>query len=83
MNIMMPTACDFSETSLDAGRRMLVAPDLHSLKVYVSNASATLARRLQGDHGFELVVVPDHMMPSPYSWNVEYMGKHAWSRGCI
>lgn len=72
---------DFGETALDWARQKLGADLICHLKVYASQLCALEARRLQGRHGFELVIVPDHLMPGEYAWSASYLGRHAWSPG--
>lgn len=74
---------DFNETSLDCGRAEINAQRLADCHVYCSRFDATTARRLQGQHGFALTIIPTCLLPSAYAWAVEYEGDIFWSPGCI
>jgi hypothetical protein len=80
---MMPTACDLSETSLDDAACRLGILYLHCIKLYTTRGNAMNARQLQAVHGFELVIVPDGLMPTAYTWAIESgAGRLLGSTGC-
>lgn len=80
MTVEMPrTQMNLSETALDEARHALGSGLIGKLKVYASDSGSLVARRLQGAHGFELVIIPDHLLLSSYSWGAEFNGNHYWS----
>ena len=81
MIIEMQTACDLSETTLDDARLLLRAPRLADLAVYAGESQATRARHLQGLHGFELCIFPDHLLRCRWTWGARYLGDYAWTDG--
>ncbi len=84
MKLVQPDIrCDFCETSLDWARQALGAPEMHMLKVYVTWSSTRTARRLQAEHGFELVVIPDELSLGRYCWAAEYAGRLFGSPGAM
>jgi hypothetical protein len=74
--------CDLNETVLDNARIRLGADRLHQIKVYCGQTSAKAARQCQAVHGFNLVVVPDALLPGRYAWAVEFAGRLIGSKGC-
>ena len=77
----VPTNCDFSQTSIIyAAATLNVSP--HDLTVYASRFCQVDARKIQGEWGFELVIVPDALMPTRFGWAVENNGRVFWSPGC-
>lgn len=74
---------DLSETALDHARAMLGADALHQLKVYVPRSLAIVGRRLQGEFGFDLVVAPNCLFKSDWTWGAGFCGRTFWSEGCL
>lgn len=77
-----PISCDLNETVLDEACNHLGAAALSEVKLYTTRHNAPNARRLQGAHGFDLVIVPDALMPTRYTWAVEFGGRLLGSPGC-
>ena len=75
----MPINCDMTETTLAEAARMMGISGLANLRVYVGRTIGLPARRLQGEHGFELIVLPDHLLVTPYTWGAEWNGHQVWS----
>lgn len=81
MIIQQNVNADFCETTLEDMRLLLRAPRLCDLVVYVGETWATPARRLQGEHGFDLRIFPDHMLKTRFTWGASYASDYAWSPG--
>ena len=78
----MPVACDLSDIALqDAAHRLGDVP-LGECVVSCGGYNGTYARRLQGQLGFELHVVPDCILSSKTAWALWYYGACIWSPGC-
>lgn len=77
----MMVDCDFSEVAADDARQMLNAPNLGSMRFWVTERQALEGRRLQGQHGFELTVIPEFIAKGSYTWCAEYLGHRVWSQG--
>lgn len=76
----VPTICDFSQSSLEYAASVMNVP-LHSLRVYTARSDSVRARKLQGEHGFELVIVPDALLPTCGAWAAECGTELMWSPG--
>ena len=74
---------DFTESSMDFARQRLHCLHASMLKIWVTENNAMEARRAQGVHGFELVVVPSEIMLSPYAWGASYGGNMFWTKGAV
>lgn len=84
-SIEMPTACDLSETSLnEAAVRYLGGARLSDCTLYACIYHRAVACRLQGIHGFQLVLVPPELMNlRTDTWLLECGGNRAWSFGVL
>lgn len=81
MIIQHPVNADFSEVALDDMRLLLRAPRLCDLVVYVGDSWSTRARQLQGQHGFDLRIFPDHMLKTRFMWGASYLADYVWNPG--
>lgn len=83
MNIQkMGVRCDLCEGVLiEAANKMGCVP-LHDCTLYVSLEHRALARRLQAEHGFDLVMVPETLLKNRYGWALQHIGDLVYSEGC-
>ncbi len=73
---------DFCGDALELGAINL-AVRLCDLTVWAPLSKRIQANRLQGEFGFELVLVPDCLLPTAYAWAVQAPGGNIiWSPGC-
>lgn len=76
----LSTACDFSRTALEEVGRQFMCP-LHELTVYVSIGEQVRARKMQGDCGFDLVLIPDALLGTRSTWGARRGNDMLWTEG--
>lgn len=77
----LPVDCDLSETAMIDASNMLGCVPLGDLTLYAPLEERYAARRLQAVHGFELVLVPQEMLASKYTWAIRCDRGVVHSRG--
>lgn len=77
----MPIDCDLAGTMLIQASNMLGNIPLSDLTVCCSLENRHEARKLQGQFGFELVLVPEIVLITRDTWSASFQGRTIWSRG--
>lgn len=77
----LAVTCNLSETSLETAALALGGVRLHELTVTCGYWNRVVAQKLQGRFGFDLVLVPDCMLKTPYAWGVEHPRGVVWTEG--
>lgn len=73
---------DLSESSLADAAAILRIP-MHSLTVYCGRNDQIKARQFQGKHGFDLVIVPEEILATRYTWGAVANGVLVYSRPSV
>ena len=73
------TDCSLCETSLDHARQQLGARAMADLWVVCGESEALAGRRLQGEHGFRLDVVPDAILLTRHAWCARFGNDTVWT----
>lgn len=76
--------CSLSEIGLISAANKLGGVALHELTVYASAEARVYARKLQGQFGFGLVLVPPEIMLNTHgahAWCVEHPRGIVWTNG--
>ncbi len=74
-------ACDLSQMALEHAANKLGATNLCDLRVCCAWENRTYARKLQGEHGFELVLVPADLLTGQDAWTASNGGRVVYSPG--
>jgi hypothetical protein len=78
ITIEMPIACSLSTMALEEAAQMMGGAKIADLHVYASLLLRRDARELQGEHGFELTLVPPAVLKSDYAWLVVHGFDSVW-----
>lgn len=76
--------CDLSQMSLEAAVHQMGSVPLSGCILSCGMRNGYVARKLQGAHGFQVLVVPDAIVANKgWAWALWHDGRCIWSPGSL